>query len=425
MNEYSLKILAYIIKGCFLSLTKQYQLLIRDIEKFIEININGGLKHSKKKTNAKEETEKEDQDLLAETEKFTMQNFSLFSENTLFEKFLENCNMTQEIQKTLKRINKSFSTVDFENMSTDKKKEYLKKHFIKPLTESLPMSCDFFAPTGSKDLNQCEGKEFSDYIQFDMNHLNEDDMLQQLSNRLTQSIHDMDQGNFANLEDETQIKLIDADVQKVKSNLFRKDNIIEINLPEYIKQIDNTSSEDDSEKIYIKNIKTLMKNISLEKLKNKIGKVDSFRNDSYKNFPSVFSVSNINENSIFNLRNVSSFSNKTQNTVLSALNEGNDYKDIEINSFKSKTSAISKTQLLSERLDIQTSISEILSNLNNYQEITINQLNRKVSAKVSSFKDKSDKEKCSSIFYNMLIVCQNNQYQLKQSEPFANFFLSD
>ena len=90
MNEYSLKILAYIIKGCFLSLTKQYQLLIRDIEKFIEININGGLKHSKKKTNAKEETEKEDQDLLAETEKFTMQNFSLFSENTLFEKFLEN-----------------------------------------------------------------------------------------------------------------------------------------------------------------------------------------------------------------------------------------------------------------------------------------------------------------------------------------------
>ena len=139
MNEYSLKILAYIIKGCFLSLTKQYQLLIRDIEKFIEININGGLKHSKKKTNAKEETEKEDQDLLAETEKFTMQNFSLFSENTLFEKFLENCNMTQEIQKTLKRINKSFSTVDFENMSTDKKKEYLKKHFIKPLTESLPM----------------------------------------------------------------------------------------------------------------------------------------------------------------------------------------------------------------------------------------------------------------------------------------------
>lgn len=425
MNEYSLKILAYIIKGCFLSLTKQYQLLIRDIEKFIEININGTLKHSKKKTNAKEEAEKEDQDLLAETEKFTMQNFSLFSENTLFEKFLENCNMTQEIQKTLKRINKSFSTVDFENMSTDKKKEYLKKHFIKPLTESLPMSSDFFAPTGSKDLNQCEGKEFSDYIQFDMNHLNEDEMLQQLSNRLTQSIHDMDQGNFASLEDETQIKLIDADVQKVKSNLFRRDNIIEINLPEYIKQIDNTASEDDSEEIYIKNIKTLMKSVSLEKLKNKVGIVDSFGNDSYKNYPTIFSQSNINESSIINLRNVSSLSNKTQNTVLSALNDGNDYKDIEINSFNSKASAISKTQLLTERLDIQTSISDILSNLKNYQEITINQLNRKVSEKISSFKDKNDKEKCSSIFYNMLIVCQNNQYQLKQSEPFANFFLAD
>lgn len=424
MNEYSLKILAYIIKGCFLSLSKQYQLFIRDIEKFIEININGTLKHSKKKNNVKEETEKEDKEMLAETEKFTMQNFSLFSENTLFEKFLENCNMTQQIQKTLKRINKSFSSIDFENMSTDKKKEYLKKHFIKPLTESLPMSSDFFAPSDMKDINQCEGKEFSDYIQFDMNQLNDDDMLQQLSNRLTQSVHDIDQGE---IKEEIQIKLIDADVQKYKSNLFRKDNIIEINLQEYINQIDNTSNEDDSEEVYIKNIKTLMKNVSLEKLKDKIGTIDSFENNSYKDFSFIFSQSNILENSTFNLRNVSNHSNKTQNTILSALNDGNDYKDIEINSFGSnKTFSVkSKTQLLSERLDIQSCISDIISNLKNYQEITINQLNRKVTSKLSSFNDKNDKEKCSSIFYNMLIVCQNNQYQLKQSEPFGNFFLTD
>ena len=80
--------------------------------------------------------------------------------------------------------------------------------------------------------------------------------------------------------------------------------------------------------------------------------------------------------------------------------------------------------IFNERLEIQNALNQILSKLRNYQEVTINHLTRKVTSQLSSLNGKDNKETASCIFYNMLIVCQNNQYQLRQSEPFGNFYIA-
>lgn len=104
MNEYSLKILAYIIKGFFISINRSYQSFIKEIGEFIDINIKGIIKQ--KRQMKKQSIQKP----MTETEKFTLQNLSLFSENTFFEKFLENTDMTEHIQRTLKQISMNTCT---------------------------------------------------------------------------------------------------------------------------------------------------------------------------------------------------------------------------------------------------------------------------------------------------------------------------
>ena len=50
-----------------------------------------------------------------DNDKLSFPALSLFSENTFFEKFLENSNMTQQLQQTLKKLNKTFSSKEFSN----------------------------------------------------------------------------------------------------------------------------------------------------------------------------------------------------------------------------------------------------------------------------------------------------------------------
>ena len=104
MNGLSLKILAYVIKGFFLNIKKSYENFSKDLEAFIEINIKGiNPKKVKKESNAKEKSEN----------MFSIQNLSLFSENTQFEKFLADTNMTDKINKTLKKISMNFFLINF------------------------------------------------------------------------------------------------------------------------------------------------------------------------------------------------------------------------------------------------------------------------------------------------------------------------
>jgi hypothetical protein len=161
LNHISLKILAYIIKGFFLTIKKSYEFFYRDLDQFIEFYIKGN-KPIQPKKKEKEATE----------EIFTFANISLYTENTQFEKFLCETNMTQKINKTLKEINKKFSHADFSSMSEEKKKDYLKKNFIQPLTDNLP-SVDYFSHS---NFEQCINinENFANYIQFDLKTISQD-----------------------------------------------------------------------------------------------------------------------------------------------------------------------------------------------------------------------------------------------------------
>jgi hypothetical protein len=161
LNHISLKILAYIIKGFFLTIKKSYEFFNRDLDQFIEVYIKGN-KPVQPKKKEKEATE----------EIFTFANISLYTENTQFEKFLCETNMTQKINKTLKEINKKFSHADFSSMTEEKKKDYLKKNFIQPLSDNLP-SVDYFSHS---NFEQCINinENFANYIQFDLKTISQD-----------------------------------------------------------------------------------------------------------------------------------------------------------------------------------------------------------------------------------------------------------
>lgn len=55
-------------------------------------------------------------------------------------------------------------------MSEEKKKEYLKKNFIQPLSDSLPISSEYFS---NSNLEQClvMNENFANYIQFDLKNI--------------------------------------------------------------------------------------------------------------------------------------------------------------------------------------------------------------------------------------------------------------
>lgn len=71
-------------------------------------------------------------------------------------------------------------------MSEEKKKDYLKKNFIQPLTETLPLTCEYFTNT---NLEQCisVNQNFANYIQFDLKTIT-DDLLQRKRNSQSQQL---------------------------------------------------------------------------------------------------------------------------------------------------------------------------------------------------------------------------------------------
>jgi hypothetical protein len=93
MNDLSLKILAYIIKGFFLTIKKAYESFARELDTFIDANIHGLKPKSRK---AKEG----DVHGLVNT-------ITLISDTTQYDKILTNPMVATQINKTLKKISKN------------------------------------------------------------------------------------------------------------------------------------------------------------------------------------------------------------------------------------------------------------------------------------------------------------------------------
>jgi hypothetical protein len=94
MNDLSLKILAYIIKGFFLTIKKSYESFAKDLDQFIDVNIHG-MKPKPKKA-------KDNADVAAAH----MNSISLISDTTQYDKILTNPMIATQINKTLKKISK-------------------------------------------------------------------------------------------------------------------------------------------------------------------------------------------------------------------------------------------------------------------------------------------------------------------------------
>lgn len=164
LNDFSLKILAYIIKGFFIAIKKSYENFNKDLEHFIDYQIKGINKIPNKKE-AKDEKKHNNGEI------FTIQNFSLYSENIEFQRFLEDTNMSNKLNSTLKRINKKISSLDFNSLSEHEKREYLNKNLVQPLSNTLPLHSEFFQNSNSEQcmkINEC----FADFIGYDWNLLN-------------------------------------------------------------------------------------------------------------------------------------------------------------------------------------------------------------------------------------------------------------
>ena len=84
------------IKGFFLTIKKSYESFVREVESFIDENING-IKPRIKKLKQK-----------SQTDIFNMNSISLNSDPTQINRILSNPIVASQINKTLKKISNSF-----------------------------------------------------------------------------------------------------------------------------------------------------------------------------------------------------------------------------------------------------------------------------------------------------------------------------
>jgi hypothetical protein len=145
-------------------------------------------------------------------------------------------------------------------MSGEEKKEYLKKNFIQPLTDTIPLSSKFFTQS---NLEQCfqNNESFANYIQFDIQAIAEDFLNKNPSSRNpTQNKNDenilngdqllMTENNIRNNVSQTNFDLNDivlVDINsKSKNPNLTYDNKISFDVEHYLKSIEFQISEDDS-----------------------------------------------------------------------------------------------------------------------------------------------------------------------------------
>jgi hypothetical protein len=131
-------------------------------------------------------------------------------------------------------------------MTEEMKKEYLKKNFVKPLSESLPLSCDYF---NNQNIEQCISinENFANYINFDLKSITQDYINKKQTQSQTQHSKSFEMNydwNFSHSE--FNFELIDMK-QQMKNSFFKMDPKIEFNIASYFDEIDNNYASSSSD----------------------------------------------------------------------------------------------------------------------------------------------------------------------------------
>ena len=440
LNEFSLRIIGYIIKGFFLSLNKEYLNFIRDVQRFIEEKTQNLFLTEKKKKNTIEKNE----------ENFTFENFSLLKENKLFEEFLENSNMKELIHQTLQKINNSLNNVNINKFTDEEKKEFLKKNFIKPLIDTCPITSNFFStmisPYNEEEISNEKGKNFADYLNLDLNdYVNKENF----------PIEDNYINNdFLDFKLETDEQLLNVKLQRKKNLCFLYDTkVIEIDIYNYLNEINNKNEVEGNEDIYRVNYRAIMRQLRMKKFKDnlnygifKINKENNLNNESnnwltfeytFNNLVNTISYvgfGNYNWKNIFEKKEDEySIRGDFDNNILDTSTNKSAHSILKysIDSFKNYSHHnqikdnyfLNLNSITKGREEIQIEIENIISKLKNYQDVSLHYICNQVNEQVESLKNLNEKEKFSIIFYNFLCTCQNKNIQMKQSEIYGNVFL--
>ena len=488
-HDFSLKIVAYIIKGFFISLNRQYCMYFREIKKFLckKFGLTDNSTTKSKKINNSNEMEDDINNIEEEEnekDEFILNNFSLFSENSFFERFLSNSNMKTQLENTLKKLSGSFKSFDINKLTPEETKDFLRSLIINT-SQNNNNNNEIIANKFMQSFENKETKDFCNYLGIDFNNLLEEDENDYNNN------FPFNEDNNLNYN-ENFFQLNEQKLFKFNKNLYKKNNRIEFDKETILNKIINTKIENDTEEAFLKNIKLIKRklrinnfNISLQnKLKNILlnekNKYDHFKN---YNFYNTFSFSGLASNlnllgfGFYNINNGNK-NNDINNSfeIMRKENEDNDSlncsidKIINFNS-KSKIKKIKNkniTQISNFKLNlslfssqfsqnschtmnyynnnndfdlleneekkinninnIQETIFAIFKILKNYQDFSVNNLCKRIEEfdKSKNIFElyKNENEKMTFVFYNMLIVCQNKGIQLKQTDLCGNIFLT-
>ena len=488
-HDFSLKIVAYIIKGFFISLNRQYCMYFREIKKFLckKFGLTDNSTTKSKKINNSNEMEDDINNIEEEEnekDEFILNNFSLFSENSFFERFLSNSNMKTQLENTLKKLSGSFKSFDINKLTPEETKDFLRSLIINT-SQNNNNNNEIIANKFMQSFENKETKDFCNYLGIDFNNLLEEDENDYNNN------FPFNEDNNLNYN-ENFFQLNEQKLFKFNKNLYKKNNRIEFDKETILNKIINTKIENDTEEAFLKNIKLIKRklrinnfNISLQnKLKNILlnekNKYDHFKN---YNFYNTFSFSGLASNlnllgfGFYNINNGNK-NNDINNSfeIMRKENEDNDSlncsidKIINFNS-KSKIKKIKNkniTQISNFKLNlslfssqfsqnschtmnyynnnndfdllendekkinninnIQETIFAVFKILKNYQDFSVNNLCKRIE-EIDKTKNifelyKNENEKMTFVFYNMLIVCQNKGIQLKQTDLCGNIFLT-
>ena len=488
-HDFSLKIVAYIIKGFFISLNRQYCMYFREIKKFLckKFGLTDNSTTKSKKINNSNEIEDDINNIEEEEnekDEFILNNFSLFSENSFFERFLSNSNMKTQLENTLKKLSGSFKSFDINKLTPEETKDFLRSLIINT-SQNNNNNNEIIANKFMQSFENKETKDFCNYLGIDFNNLLEEDENDYNNN------FPFNEDNNLNYN-ENFFQLNEQKLFKFNKNLYKKNNRIEFDKETILNKIINTKIENDTEEAFLKNIKLIKRklrinnfNISLQnKLKNILlnekNKYDHFKN---YNFYNTFSFSGLASNlnllgfGFYNINNGNK-NNDINNSfeIMRKENEDNDSlncsidKIINFNS-KSKIKKIKNkniTQISNFKLNlslfssqfsqnschtmnyynnnndfdllendekkinninnIQETIFAVFKILKNYQDFSVNNLCKRIEEfdKSKNIFElyKNENEKMTFVFYNMLIVCQNKGIQLKQTDLCGNIFLT-
>ncbi len=487
-HDFSLKIVAYIIKGFFISLNRQYCIYFREIKKFLykKFGLTDNSTTKSKKINNSNEIEDDNNIEEEENEKdeFILNNFSLFSENSFFERFLSNSNMKTQLENTLKKLSGSFKSFDFNKLSPEETKDFLRSLIINT-SQNNNNNNEIIANKFMQSFENKETKDFCNYLGIDFNNLLEED-----ENDYNNNIFPINEDNNLNYN-ENFFQFNEKKLLKFNKNLYKKNNIIEFDKDTILNKIMNTKIENDTEEAFLKNIKLIKRklrinnfNVSLQnKLKNILmnqkNKYDHFKNYNFFNtysFSGLASNLNLLGFGFYNINNGNKNNDINNSIEIMRENEDNDSlncsidKIINFNS-KSKIKKIKNkniTQISNFKLNlslfssqfsqnsfhtmnyynnnndfdlleneekkinninnIQETIFAIFKILKNYQDFSVNNLCKRIEEfdKSKNIFElyKNENEKMTFVFYNMLIVCQNKGIQLKQTDLCGNIFLT-